>query len=107
MNLASPPSQLRPVPVEGTWFNAGRGRYPLLYLAPDELTALLEYQALVPKQLGILPPGSARSVLIFRVEVRLRTVIDLGDPDTRSLMPQALRTVQAKHRRRCKGRADG
>lgn len=119
MNLASLPSQLRPVPVEGTWFravaraymldplgfahtptvpsryNAGKGQYPLLYLAPDELTALLEYRALVPKQLGILPPGSARSVLIFRVEVRLRTVIDLGDPETRSLMPRALRTMQA------------
>lgn len=69
MNLANPPSQLRPVPVEGTWFravaraymldplgfahtptvpsryNAGKGQYPLLYWAPDELTALLEYRA--------------------------------------------------------------
>ena len=66
-------------------YSAGKGNYPLLYLAPDRVTALLEYRALVqiPGWPGPLRTGLASSVVVFPVTVHLSTVIDLGDPGTR------------------------
>ena len=74
-------------------YSAGKGRYPLLYLAPNRLTALLEYRALVriPGRLGLLPTGLASSVVVFPVTVNLKTVIDLGNPDTRRQPVQGAR----------------
>lgn len=70
-------------------YNAGHGEYPMLYLAPDPVTALLECRALVrvpgrSGRPGLLPTGSAVSITVVPVTVRLKTVIDLGDPGTRT-----------------------
>lgn len=82
-------------PTTPSRYNAGKGQYPLLYLAPDPLTAILEQRAFVrlpglPGRLGLLPTGSAASVVVFPVDVDLKTVIDLGDPGTRSHTVQEL-----------------
>lgn len=116
MKLAGLPGQLPTVPVGATWFravpkrfrhnplgfvhtlnvpsrySAGNGQYPLLYLACDRLTALLEYRALVriPGLPTILPTSLASSASVFPVTVQLNHVIDLGDPSVRSQTVQAL-----------------
>lgn len=76
-------------------YNKGNRRYPLLYLAPDPLTALLEHRAFVrlpglPGQLGLLPTGSAASILVFPVDVDPKTVIDLANPGTSNHTMQEL-----------------
>ena len=106
---------MKPTPVSDTWFravqtrylsnplgfahtpaassryNAGNGQYPILYLAPDPVTALLECRALVrvPGRPGLLPTGLAVTVTELPVAVSLKTVIDLGDPGTRTLNPSS------------------
>ena len=82
-------------PVAPSRYNAGDGRYPMLYLAPDPVTALLECRAFVrvpgrAGQPGLLPTGLAVSVTVLPVDVNLKAVIDLGDPGTRSHTVQEL-----------------
>lgn len=72
-------------PATPSRYSAGTGQYPLLYLAPDPLTALLEHRAFVrlpglPGRLGLLPTGSAASVVVRRpvAQLRRRPAIDLN-----------------------------
>ena len=79
-------------PVAPSRYNAGNGQYPILYLAPDPVTALLEWRAFVriPGRPGLLPTGLAVSVTVVPVGVNLKTVIDLGDPGSRGHTVQEL-----------------
>ena len=66
-------------------FSSGSGGYPLLYLAPDPLTAYLEVRALIRLSNLFFQPPLRQSVgyAVFRVRVTLRTVVDLGEPSNR------------------------
>ena len=66
-------------------FSAGKGAYPLLYLAPDPITALLEVQALIRlAKFYLRPPSRAvPSYGVFSVRVNIKTAMDFGDPSLR------------------------
>ena len=110
MTLTGLLSQLPTVPVGATWFravpnrfqrnplgfvhplnvpsrySAGNGRYPLLYLACDRLTALFGHRVLVriAGLPSILPTSLASSTSVLPSIAQLNHVIHLGDPPTGS-----------------------
>lgn len=88
-----------PLSYSHTWkaasrYNRGNGSFPMLYLAPDPLTALLEIRALIHVP-GFPSPIRIKSLVSYAVvPVRvtgLKTIIDFGDPSQRK---QANTTAQ-------------
>ena len=76
-------------------FNAGTGTHSMLYLAPDPLTALLEFRALarvpgISRLLMIKPP---HSYALFGVSVSLQDVCDLGCSKQRGAVSTSVQEV--------------
>ena len=74
-------------------FGTGLGTYPVLYLAPSRLDALLEVRQLIRVSKFLLPNPflQSGSYLVFPIRVELKRVMDFGNPSVRS---DASTTVQ-------------
>ena len=76
-------------------FNEGTGIYPMLYLAPDPITALLEFRALarVHGVSGFLGIKAPRSFALVGVRVNLASVVDFGCPKQRGTVSTSVQEL--------------
>lgn len=76
-------------------FNKGTGIYPMLYLAPNPLTAMLEFRALarVPGVSGFLAIKPRHSFALFKVSVSLQSVVDFGCPKQRGTLSTSVQEM--------------